>query len=321
MSLSRFAVVMLPVLMLVSASVTAEEEAATPAATTTRPAPDAVVATVGAEKILVKDVDQMFIRQVGQQAMRMRGRSLSSEQLASVWKRTRGQMINAKLVAAYLKNVDCPADALAAKKQEMGTEAKRRYNLSADRYIAAIGMNEKELVDEVKLESLMKNVATPEKVQAAIKAAPSHYDGTTVQASHILISCDPNDPEDVLNDARKKLTELADQIQSGKIKFAEAALKNSSCPSKAQGGNLGSFTFERMVVPFSQAAFAMKAGQVSGVVQSPFGMHLIKVTKRTEGSGKAGEKAAAAAENLLKYQLQQKILSEARKTNPVTVIQ
>ena len=320
MSLSRFAVVMLPVLMLVSASAMAEDAAAA-AAPTTRPAPDAVVATVGAEKILIKDVDQMFIRRVGQLAMRMRGQSLSPEQLAGEWKRTRGQMINAKLVAAYLKDADCPAAALAAKKQEMGAEAKRRYDLSADRYIAALGMSEDELRDEVKLESLMKSAATPEKIQAAIKADPSHFDGTTVQASHILISCDPNDPEDVLNAARKKLTELADQIRSGKIKFAEAAMQNSSCPSKARGGDLGPFTFERMVVPFSQAAFSMKADQISGVVQSPFGLHLIQVTKRTEGTGKAGERAAAAAENLLKYQLQQKILAEARKANPVTVVQ
>ncbi len=87
-----------------------------------------------------------------------------------------------------------------------------------------------------------------------------------IAASHILVEQD-HEAQDLL----KKLKE-------GKT-FEELALHFSKCPSGKQGGALGEFGRGMMVKPFEDAAFALEPGQISGVVKTQFGHHLIKRTK------------------------------------------
>jgi len=104
-----------------------------------------------------------------------------------------------------------------------------------------------------------------------------------VRASHILISPDPNaaDPNEAKAAAKAKAEVLLVQVKDGGD-FAELAKANSSCLSKAQGGDLGTFGRGKMVKPFEDAAFALKQGEVSGVVETQFGYHIIKVTEHTD---------------------------------------
>jgi peptidyl-prolyl cis-trans isomerase C len=105
-----------------------------------------------------------------------------------------------------------------------------------------------------------------------------------VRASHILIStkADPNqDPNQVKAQAKQKAEDLLKKIQEGGD-FATLARENSSCPSAAQGGDLGLFKRGQMVKPFEDAAFTLKVGEVSGVVETRFGYHIIKVTEHPE---------------------------------------
>ncbi len=91
----------------------------------------------------------------------------------------------------------------------------------------------------------------------------------TVNASHILV-----DTEELAN-------ELLEKINAGEISFEDAALKHSSCPSKANGGNLGDFGRGQMVAEFDSAVFAMEVGTVSDApVKTQFGYHLIKLNSK-----------------------------------------
>ena len=64
--------------------------------------------------------------------------------------------------------------------------------------------------------------------------------------------------------------------------FEDAARKYSDCPSKEKGGDIGNFPYKFVVVPeFAKAAFALQKGQMSDVVASEFGMHVILVTNRS----------------------------------------
>ena len=87
----------------------------------------------------------------------------------------------------------------------------------------------------------------------------------------------------ILVETLEKAEEVKKEIEAG-LSFEEAANKYSSCPSKAQGGSLGSFTRGRMVPEFEAAAFALELGVVSEPVQTQFGFHLIKVEEKTEAS-------------------------------------
>jgi len=108
-----------------------------------------------------------------------------------------------------------------------------------------------------------------------------------VRASHILIKPDTSDPnvEPALAKAaaKAKAEELLKQIKDGDD-FAELALANSGCPSSARGGDLGFFSRGRMVPAFEEAAFALEVGQVSDIVETQFGYHIIKVTDRKDAS-------------------------------------
>jgi peptidyl-prolyl cis-trans isomerase C len=102
-------------------------------------------------------------------------------------------------------------------------------------------------------------------------------------ASHILIkpdTTDPNtDPNKAKEKARKKALQLLNQIRDG-ADFATLARANSDCPSASNGGDLGTFNRGRMVKAFEEAAFKLKVGQVSDIVETRFGYHIIKLTDR-----------------------------------------
>jgi len=84
----------------------------------------------------------------------------------------------------------------------------------------------------------------------------------------------------ILVDSEEKCLALKEEIEAGKD-FAEAAQENSSCPSKAQGGELGEFSPGQMVPEFDKVCFHEKVGVVH-VVQTQFGYHLVEVTSRSE---------------------------------------
>src|SRR5207253_8677424 len=109
------------------------------------------------------------------------------------------------------------------------------------------------------------------------------FDKVFVRASHILVKIGPTAPAAEKQNARAKLETVRQEIVAGKLDFAEAAKKYSDCPSKDKGGDIGPFPYKFVVVePFAKAAFAMKKGDVSDIVATDFGLHLIKVTDRTQ---------------------------------------
>ncbi len=100
-----------------------------------------------------------------------------------------------------------------------------------------------------------------------------------IRASHILIKVPKNADAATKAAARKKIEEIQKQLKSGK-KFSDLARKYSEGPSSKNGGDLGFFGKGQMVKPFEDAAFALKKGEVSNIVETQFGYHLIKLTDR-----------------------------------------
>jgi parvulin-like peptidyl-prolyl isomerase len=77
--------------------------------------------------------------------------------------------------------------------------------------------------------------------------------------------------------AKQQIDQLAAQLQDG-ADFAELARANSDCPSKARGGDLGRFGRGQMVGEFETTAFGLQVGEQSGVIETPFGYHIIRRT-------------------------------------------
>lgn len=131
------------------------------------------------------------------------------------------------------------------------------------------------------------------------------------RASHILL----NAPKE-LNDADKakakeKALSILDAVKKSPAQFADIAKKNSQDPGSAEsGGDLGFFARGAMVKPFEDAAFNLKKGEISGLVQSDFGFHIIQLTDIKSASSANFAQMRASLEVELKKQLAQKKYAE-----------
>ncbi|MBM3341323.1 MAG: peptidylprolyl isomerase [Betaproteobacteria bacterium] len=123
----------------------------------------------------------------------------------------------------------------------------------------------------------------------------------TRQASHILVAVDAQAPAADKQAARAKAADLLKQVQAKPAIFADLAKAHSQDPGSAvNGGDLGLFKRGDMTKPFADAAFGMKVGEISGLVESEFGIHIIRLTAINPAKAPAFEAQRAQIENELK---------------------
>ncbi|MEN9358262.1 MAG: hypothetical protein RL695_2433, partial [Pseudomonadota bacterium] len=104
------------------------------------------------------------------------------------------------------------------------------------------------------------------------------------QASHILITVAKDAPEAAVKAAQTQAETLLAQVKRTPADFARLAKENSQDPGSAsKGGDLGWFMRGAMVKPFEDAAFALKSNEISGLVRSDFGFHIIRLTGEKGG--------------------------------------
>jgi peptidyl-prolyl cis-trans isomerase C len=123
----------------------------------------------------------------------------------------------------------------------------------------------------------------------------------TVRASHILIQTSPEDDETTRADALRRIKLVLIRAQQGDD-FAELAKEFSEGPSGPQGGDLGPFGRGQMVPPFEEAAFALEVGEVSEVVETSFGYHIIKLFEKNEQTVVPFEEARGFIEDQLRQE-------------------
>jgi peptidyl-prolyl cis-trans isomerase C len=127
-----------------------------------------------------------------------------------------------------------------------------------------------------------------------------------VKASHILIKVDPSKSADEKNTARAKAEDLLKKIKAGEDFSKLASEKSDDTNSKLKGGDLGFLPKGKTVKQFDDVAFSLKPGEISGVVETQFGYHIIKVE----------EKKAASTEpyESVKEKISQKLLQEQSRS-------
>ena len=103
----------------------------------------------------------------------------------------------------------------------------------------------------------------------------------SVRARHVIVRTSPEDTEEDRSAKRQLIDDIHARARKGQS-FAALARQYSQGPSAPSGGDLGYFARGDMVQEFSDAAFGMKSGEISGVVETSFGFHVIKVEDRKE---------------------------------------
>ncbi|MDH3363156.1 MAG: peptidylprolyl isomerase [Gammaproteobacteria bacterium] len=101
----------------------------------------------------------------------------------------------------------------------------------------------------------------------------------SVKARHILLKVHPSANEETRNAVRERMQRIVEQLADG-ANFAALAVKYSEDTSASAGGDLGYFQHGQMVKPFDNAAFALQVGETSGVVETIYGLHIIKLEDR-----------------------------------------
>jgi peptidyl-prolyl cis-trans isomerase C len=181
-----------------------------------------------------------------------------------------------------------------------------------EKMLGELKVSEKELREHIAADLRWINYASAQATDKALQEMFTRekdmFDGSAVRARHILLT--PTTPDDKgLQEAMVKITEVkkaietevatglaklpesADKLAREKARgeilvesFGKYAKEKSDCPTKANGGDVGYFQKAGfMVQPFANAAFALQVNQMSEVIRTPFGLHLILVTERRPG--------------------------------------
>jgi nitrogen fixation protein NifM len=103
-------------------------------------------------------------------------------------------------------------------------------------------------------------------------------------ARHILVTINETIPENTRDAALKRISEVAARVQKEPSRFEEQALKHTECPTALEGGKLGDLPRGKLFPELEQALFALDAGEVSGVIESELGFHVLRCDGITAAS-------------------------------------
>src|SRR5260370_41657378 len=136
----------------------------------------------------------------------------------------------------------------------------------------------RDIVARLQWKALLVRFYPEEKAKTYYQANKVFFDKVFVRASHILIKLPANPSKDQRDKAVQQMLVWRQEILTGKVKFEDVAKQHSACPSKDKGGDIGQFPYKFVVVPeFAKTAFGVKKNELSDVVQTVFGLHLIMV--------------------------------------------
>lgn len=264
----------------------------------------------------------------------LRGQSVPAGQQAALDKQAVEQLISAELLyqaaeKLEIKDLDKQIDAKLAQ-----GKARFKDELEFKKAIKELDMDEKDLRDYTRRDLLISRfietafvskVVVPEvEIRAFYDKNPEKFTrDETVKASHILIGTDSSASADDKKKAREKAEKLRKEL-SGGADFAVLAKENSTCPSSQQGGDLGFFGKGQMVPSFEKTAFSLRPGEISDVVETQFGYHIIKLTERTAAMTTDFKDTKAKIEDFLKGQKVneaiQAYLAETKKTAKIEIL-
>jgi len=248
--------------------------------------PEDPVAKIGATLITRKELDRALTVLAAQNRIQT---GSTPEAMKEAQQAALDQLIFAELI--YQQGLISPPADLDKQVEFKMSQNKAKFGTPTE-FEAALqqsGITEKELVEisrkDIVISSYIESKIVPS-ITVSDEEIKKFYDENKsglaeepqVKASHILIGVDAAATPEVKAKAREKAEAILKELKSGKD-FAAAAKADSTCPSKEQGGDLGFFGKGQMVPEFEQAAFALKPGELSEVVETQFGYHIIKVTE------------------------------------------
>lgn len=297
-----------------SSETAGDEEATQPAASGTlldTSDPAKFVATVNGVGILREDYNLALQRT--QEAYLAQGQSIPEAQMPLVREQLLDQLVAEELLYQEALGQGIEPDQNAAELQFQQMRAQFPTDEGWAQALEANSTDEEELKFQIERNNIIQQLiteqisgvtpATSEEIQAFYDDNPSFFQtGEQVSARHILISTEGLETDEERADALSRAESIRTELVAG-ADFAETAIEKSEGPSAPRGGDLGTFGPGQMVAPFDQAVFALEVGEISDVVETQFGYHIIQVTDKQD----AGVTPLAdVSQSIEQYLLQEK---------------
>ena len=282
---------------------------------------DQVAATVNGEKILVGDVKKVLDG-------RPYSVTLTEEQKKQLRQAALDVLVEDMLMRQYLSKhaKDVSRTDFDKEVQELTVELKKQTK-TLEMFLKETGQTQeqlsKDIVARLQWRSLLGRFCPDDKAKIYYDSNKVFFDKVFVRASHILIKLDAKATKEQRDKAEQTLRVLRQEIAAGKMKFEDAVKQYSQCPSKdnkERPGDIGQFPYKFQVVPeFSRTAFALKKGDLSDIVQTSYGLHLIWVTDRTAGEPSSFEALKETVREVWAQEedLYARILADQHKTGSV----
>jgi parvulin-like peptidyl-prolyl isomerase len=236
-----------------------------------------------------------------------------------------GMLIDDLLMQQFLRKngPQLEANEVSKKLAELD-ESLKKQNKTIQDFLKESGQSEAQLrtniLNMLQWSTFVKQRLTDEDVKRYYEENKEYFDRIVVRASHIVFRVSAAASDTEREAVRAKLAALRQEIESGKIDFAEAAKKYSQCASAPSGGDIGYFPRKMTVEePFAKAAFALKVGQMSDIVQTDYGLHLIKVTDRKPGQPSDFNKMKDEVREMCIEEMRLALLSQQRKAAHVEI--
>lgn len=260
-----------------------------------------------------------------------------------------GFLIDNALVDQYLSQQAVTVDPkeVEAKLREVADDIKKEGS-TFDKVMQDLMLSPDELRAQITAQLRWDKFSVTQATDKALKDLfdqnKEMFDGTVVHARHILLTPSGTDPK-ASADAKTRLVAVRQQIEAGAAQavaklpatadnlakqqarakaveeaFVAVAAKESSCPSKAQGGDLGWFPRAgNMVEPFAKAAFSLQPYEMSDVVTTQFGHHLVLVVDRRAGKEVKYDDVKDEVREVFFDRLRESVLAKLRPTAKVVI--
>ncbi len=276
--------------------------------------PETVLAKVNGKEITQADLS----KEMDKVKVMMKNSGLAPEQMEGMLPNIEPQIIDGIVTKALVqdeckkKKIEVSNEELKAEVDQIKSDMPKEFSL--DKMLEQSGMTyesfEGEVREQLKLKKLL-NITEPDDAQ--VKAYYDEHNEyfevpETVRARHILITIEDTDSDEAKAEKKAKADGIRKQLVDG-ADFAKLAADNSDCPSKRDGGSLGNVRRGQMVPPFEDATFKLKVGEISEVVETQFGYHVIEAVERSEAKTVPLEEAAPQIKAAIKQEaFQEKVL-------------
>jgi peptidyl-prolyl cis-trans isomerase C len=290
-----------------------QTDAPKPAEVAKPKSPSDVMVKVNGTPITRRELDRAVKVMLAQNQIVQPDAEITSQaEAAALDQLTSAELLYQEAAKAKVNDLDKQiADRMAKSKAKFGSDTEYQKALQE------VDMTQKEIEDFTRRDIIIGNFIEERfaaKAAVSDAEAKSFYNDNlekyfkkpeTARASHILIGADEKATPEERKQAKEKADAILKRVKAGED-FAAIAKAESTCPSSAQGGDLGAFARGQMVPSFDKAVFSLKPGEISNVVETQFGYHVIKLTEKHEATTEKFEDIKGKINDYLKKEKIQK---------------